>query len=691
MYDGYRMACALDHGSLIGTNKTVGSGFGEGAFEQAEAEALRRLGQDNEFPWNRGRDQRPVRGPLHLLDGIDGGQSHDGCSVFNHGVDSAIDGGGVDQGPHRVVDEYDVVWLGRQRGERMGHRLLPVVAAFYDLHSVSEPVLTHLGLDSFHLRLAYRNVNRTDPSHLGKGAQRVNQDGNSIEREELFRLRAGHPCSETCRGENHKHLHTGWSIQHGVWRTMAYSTERYDPLVPVPLPTLAIDTTLLKPGLRVAVGLSGGADSVALLRILAERSRELGLVLHAAHLHHGLRGAEADADRDFCRELARRLGLMFHEARVNTAAAAMADGGAAKAAETIEEAARRLRYGWFRELMASGVVDAVATAHTRDDQAETVLARFLRGAWTEGLSGIYPVVQFSEGRILRPMLATTRSEIEAYLGGIGQSWREDSSNRHLTFTRNRIRHELLPLLEGWNPRLRAHLAQMAELARNEEAWWAAELERLAPQIVLPGRPVRGGGRAAGEGLAVEVARLAELPPALQRRILRLAAGRLGSSPDFESTESLRKLALAGRAGQKCELAQGLRAERTHRELQLTVGSRADSTEARIPTLTFQVPGEIVAPMWGIRVRVVLGEETARTAVLRDWKPGDRVRLRHSGGPRKVKEVLERLQVFGSARTHWPVLELDRRVIWMQGVELEPEPGIEIRVSVLDLGSEAAEG
>jgi tRNA(Ile)-lysidine synthase len=478
-----------------------------------------------------------------------------------------------------------------------------------------------------------------------------------------------------------------------LWR---YRTERYDPLVPAPLPTLSIDTTLLKPGLRVAVGLSGGADSVALLRIVAERSRELGLVLHAAHLHHGLRGDEADADVDFCRELAQRLGLMFHEARVDTAAAALADAGAGKPTETIEEAARRLRYGWFRELMASGVVDAVATAHTLDDQAETVLARFLRGAWTEGLSGIYPVVQFPEGRILRPLLATTRSEIEAYLGGIGQNWREDSSNRHLTFTRNRIRHELLPLLEGWNPRLRAHLAQMAELARDEEAWWAAELERLAPQIVLPGRPVRGGGRAAGEGPAIEVARLAELPLALQRRILRVAAGRLGTSPDFESTESLRKLALGGRAGQKCELAQGLRGERTHRELQLTVGSGPDSAQDGAATVKFEIPGEIEAPAWGIRLRVDCvagdgppGNQTARNAVLRAWKPGDRVRLRHSGGPRKVKEVLERLRVFGSARTHWPVLELDGRVIWMQGVELEPEPGIEVRVTVRDVGSEAA--
>ena len=144
------------------------------------------------------------------------------------------------------------------------------------------------------------------------------------------------------------------------------------------LNSLPIDTTLLKPGLRLAVGVSGGADSTALLRALAERRGELGLVLHAAHLHHGLRGAEADTDLEFARGLAADLGLIFHEAQVDTNAAAE------RAGESIEEAARRLRYGWFRQLMAAGEVDAVATAHTLDDQAETVLAKFLRGAWTEG-------------------------------------------------------------------------------------------------------------------------------------------------------------------------------------------------------------------------------------------------------------------------------------------------------------------
>ena len=449
---------------------------------------------------------------------------------------------------------------------------------------------------------------------------------------------------------------------------------------------LTIDTSLLKPGMRLAIGLSGGADSVALLRALAGRAGELGLVLRVAHLHHGLRGAEADADRDFCAKLAERLGLPFHEKLVDIAAAAQADPERGKAAETIEEAARRLRYGWFRELMARGTVDAVATAHTRDDQAETVLAKFLRGAWTEGLSGIHPVVGFPEGRILRPLLSASRVEIEAYLGSLGQEWREDSSNRTLTFTRNRIRHELLPLLEGWNPRLRDHLAQMADLAREEEDWWRGEVTRVAGQIILPGRPVRGGGRAAGEGLAMEVTRLTELPVASQRRVLRLAAQRLGAAPDFDGTEALRNLALLGRAGQKCELA-GLTGERTHRELRLTGAARGGELKTGAAVHSVEVPGAVDAPEWGVRVRISFlpspgVSHAAGQACLRAWKPGDRVRLRYSAGARKVKEVLERMHVTGSARANWPVLELDGRIVWMQGVQLEPEPGLEVSVNPL---------
>lgn len=505
---------------------------------------------------------------------------------------------------------------------------------------------------------------------------------------------------------------------------------RYHPFVPASFPSApSLDLGLLKPGMRLAVALSGGADSVALLRILAARSGELGLVLHAAHLHHGLRGAEADGDLEFCRELAAKLSLPFHEARVDVAAEARSSerelGGieshpgrknkvaawvghpefpgpsgqatAGKAAESIEEAARRLRYAWFRQLMASGEVDAIATAHTLDDQAETVLAKFLRGAWTEGLAGIAPRLEGTEGgEIIRPLLAAKHSEIEAYLRGLGQDWREDSSNRNLTFTRNRIRHELLPLLEGWNPRLREHMAQMAALAGDEEAFWQAELARLAPQLLLPGRPVRGGGRAAGSGLdsglAIEVSRLSALAPALQRRLVRHAAEKFGTALDFSATEALRSLAFQGRAGQKLALPNGLRAERTAREVRLSTyleptpkDKSAQALEAP-PTYEAAIPGEIDAPAFGLRLRIEVAAPAAahdsfggrtgspgKTATLRNWKPGDRVRLRYSSGPRKVKEVLERMRVTGTDRVLWPVLEIDGTIVWMRGVELEHHP------------------
>lgn len=473
----------------------------------------------------------------------------------------------------------------------------------------------------------------------------------------------------------------------------------YYPLVPsVPAIALPLKTAQLKPGTRIAVGLSGGADSVALLRALAARSAELGLVLHAAHLHHGLRGAEADADLAFCRELTASLGVPLHEARVDTAAEARANSAAGKPSETIEEAARRLRYAWFRQLLSAGDLDTVATAHTLDDQAETVLARLLRGAWIEGLAGIHPQLQFPEGRILRPLLATTRAQVEEFLHSLGQPWCEDSSNRHLTYTRNRIRHQLLPLLETWNPRLREHLAQMATLALDEDEWWEEELRRVAPQFLTEGRPVRGGGRSAGSLLAIDVTRLAALAVALQRRLLREAAFRLGAALDFHATEALRRLALEGRAGQKLQPASGLYAERTPRELRLILSALALSTAdkaAAIDEYEIAVPGEIAAPAFGLRVRIEhrrCGPENAPEsrpaavppafATLRNWKPGDRVRMRYSSAPRKVKDVLERMRITGTARSVWPVLECGGQIIWMQGVELEPAD-LQVTAKALD--------
>ena len=438
------------------------------------------------------------------------------------------------------------------------------------------------------------------------------------------------------------------------------------------MPSLEMDVSLLKPGLRLAIGLSGGADSVALLRLLAGRSLELGLVLSAAHLHHGLRSEEADRDREFCAELAESLGVKFHTHQVNVGSEA------ALHHESTEEAARRVRYAWFRQLMASGIVDAVATAHTLDDQAETVLGKFLRGAWTEGLSGIHPVVNFPEGRILRPLLGASRCEIELYLTGLGQPWREDSSNRDLAFTRNRLRHELLPELERWNPQIRKQLVQMAELARDEESWWQSEIARLAPQMLLTGRAVRGGGRAGSDdGVALDVVRVGAQPPALQRRLLRDAADRLGVSLDFDGVESLLCLITDGRAGQRLSLAGMLGAERTPREIRLSrnFGQAAkQSGEVQLP-----VPGEAIAFGWRFLAQAM---QSDAPATIRNWRPGDRVTLRYSSGPRKIKEVLERLKITGTDRAQWPVVEWQGRIVWMQGAELQPIPELAISAEKL---------
>jgi tRNA(Ile)-lysidine synthase len=164
------------------------------------------------------------------------------------------------------------------------------------------------------------------------------------------------------------------------------------------------------------------------------------------------------------------------------------------------------------------------------------------------------------------------------------------------------------------------------------------------------------------------------------------AQQLDAYLDFPATEALRALALDGRAGQKRELAHGLRAERTPRELRLTVEAASASGDAAIQEYTLAIPGEIDAPAFGLRLRIEVTAavgpsgcqaDPATTAILRNWRPGDRVRLRYSGSPRKVKEVLERLRVTGSSRLVWPVLEAGGRIVWMRGVELEPEPGIKV--------------
>jgi tRNA(Ile)-lysidine synthase len=368
------------------------------------------------------------------------------------------------------------------------------------------------------------------------------------------------------------------------------------------------------PGDRICAAVSGGADSVALLLLLHEANalprNGLGVGLSAVHVHHGLRGEEADADLAFVEALCLRLEIPLHVQRVSVPDR-LAQSRASGKSETTEEAARALRYEVFARLIAEGHADSVLTAHTLDDQAETVLMKLLRGAWTDGLSGIHPVVQVGEatrpfamqprkngppgathreGKILRPLLGVRRAELEDYLRSHSQPWRTDSSNTDEAFTRNRVRHHLLPILREYNPGIDTALANLATLAREDEARWQAELARMLPQLLLPGKPVRGGGRAVATApdqafcVSLELDRLRSVDPAMRRRLVRAAARSLGVRLSFDDTARL--LAVAGlnpdtdlspdnppsakaRRAASLYLPDGLRAQRTSRELQLS--------------------------------------------------------------------------------------------------------------------------
>ncbi len=277
---------------------------------------------------------------------------------------------------------------------------------------------------------------------------------------------------------------------------------------------------LLKAGDRVGVAVSGGIDSVALLRLLLELRHELGIVLSVVHFNHKLRGAESGADQQFVASLAGEYDLEFHVDN---------DDVAQRATEehiSVETAARELRYGFFRYLLGeeapagpqglkpgplvtpNGTAEAVPfyeppslrsasqglqqptsihltkilTGHTLDDQAETVLMRMIRGAGLRGLGGIHPRIPVEDddgeicGEIIRPLLGIRRRELEQYLKDIGQSWREDSTNADEHFTRNRVRKLVLPLLEQeFNPAVAENLAELAEIARGEEDYWENEI------------------------------------------------------------------------------------------------------------------------------------------------------------------------------------------------------------------------
>ena len=264
---------------------------------------------------------------------------------------------------------------------------------------------------------------------------------------------------------------------------------------------------LLHDGRRVLCGLSGGADSVALLHILLEL-QQLGEIelAGAAHFNHGLRGADADADEEFCRSLAASLGVTFDAGRGNVAERARAEK------RSIEDAARGARYEFLRQAAQRLNANAIAVGHSLDDQAETFLLRVIRGAGTRGLGGIRP----RAGNVIRPLIEVRRSDLRAYAANRRLAHREDATNLDVDIARNRIRHELIPYLErDFSPGIVEVLAREAATAQEDEDRLNAEAIDLSASIVLTSTP-----------LTLDASAFRRLHPALAARVGRLALGHL---------------------------------------------------------------------------------------------------------------------------------------------------------------------
>src|SRR5260221_3731218 len=312
----------------------------------------------------------------------------------------------------------------------------------------------------------------------------------------------------------------------------------------------------------MGVAVSGGADWVALLLLLLELRKQLGIVLSVAHFNHKLRGKDSEADEKFAAKLAAKYGLAFHSGHADVAAKAKRDKA------NLEDTARRARYEFFATLVQGGQLDKVVVAHTADDQAETVVAHIMRGTGIAGLGGIHPRV----GNVVRPLLGVRRAELRAYLKSKKQTWREDATNRDTTRMRARIRKKLLPLLEKqFQPAVVQHLATLAELAREDEAFldaWASS--RLRQHVDLKSgwacisiEALLQCGKTkdcSTEGAESVDARNLGMARRVVRRIVKQVRPR-GGQLNAEHVRAILELATRGENGKSLELPGGLRVRR----------------------------------------------------------------------------------------------------------------------------------
>jgi tRNA(Ile)-lysidine synthase len=382
---------------------------------------------------------------------------------------------------------------------------------------------------------------------------------------------------------------------------------------------------------RVIAAVSGGPDSVCLATILPQIGAKLAGI---AHFNHHLRGNESDQDERFVATLAARLEVPFYRSESRGIRG------------NLEQSARRARREFFFHLIHDGAGDRIALGHTLDDQAETVLFRILRGSGLAGLAGIHPIT--GDG-FIRPLIAIRRAEVRDYLRSHGIEWREDSSNRDLHFARNRIRNELLPQLRrDWNPQIDTALAQLADLAFEEE--------RIARQTPVCRQP---------QGVTtpdLNVPNLHSLSRALSRRLIRNSIERVKGNLrqiDFDHIERILEMG-PGRLR-----IPGILVTRSFDWLHFSISSPLppDPIEVSIPatyesaSIRLEISETPASGCANLRV------ELAAPIVLRGWRPGDHYRPVGKSREQKIKEMFQRARVPSWRRPGWPILESGGKILW----------------------------
>lgn len=425
----------------------------------------------------------------------------------------------------------------------------------------------------------------------------------------------------------------------------------------------------VRPGERVGAAVSGGPDSVLLLNFLARLAADLGFSLAAVHFNHHLRGAESDEDERFVRSLALHYKIPFFRGEARVAEVAR------KQHRNLEATARDFRYRFFLSLIRQGKVDKVATAHTLDDQAETVLLHILRGTGNKGLGGIHSRL---ENKIIRPFLTLARAEIEAEIGKQDLRFRVDSTNLDTRFRRNKVRAELLPMLEReYNPELKRLLSELAGRARDDEAY----LEQQARERASAWR-LREGGT---ERISRRV--LAGIPAALARRILRqMLHGVEGSlaGVTHRHIDALYRFALESQSGKTLQLSRGVRARTEFEWLVLSPETRNGKSSAFVYNVVAPCTISVREIGRSITFKIVDAKELGRgynssewpkldplklpaCLVFRNWHQGDRYCPVGYKKSVKVKELFRRHRIPLVERALWPVLDSEKGIVCARGL------------------------